>query len=149
MKKIFITLVSFLMLCSPAFAEKPEWAGKGKPTAEQREAHKTAMEAKLNNDEVETAKEKIKKEKSEWVNKGKSKNEQKEAYKAKIQEKLDNDNTKNGKAKIKKEKSDKREELELQNRSKPQDVQKELDKGSDKGRESRDKRRKWWKFWGE
>jgi hypothetical protein len=44
----FKILLMTLLACfiSPAFAEKPEWAGKGKPSDEQKEAHKAAMKAK-------------------------------------------------------------------------------------------------------
>ena len=46
MKITLLISVLSLLIAFPAFADKPEWAGKGKPTAEQKEAHKAAMQAK-------------------------------------------------------------------------------------------------------
>lgn len=43
--KLIIPLLS-MALAAPVVAEKPEWAGKGKPTQEQKEAHQLAMDAK-------------------------------------------------------------------------------------------------------
>lgn len=37
--------------------------------------------------------------------------------------------------------------LEKQKAKKQEQVQKELDKGSEQGKEARSKRKKWWKFW--
>ena len=51
MKKNLIALVLMSIFVVPVMADKPEWAGKGKPTAEQKEAHKAAMEAKEEFDE--------------------------------------------------------------------------------------------------
>lgn len=94
MRKNLLALILMSVFVTPAIADKPEWAGKGKPTAEQKEAHKTAMEAK---------------------------------------EDLDDD-----------------ENLEKKKAKKAEQEQKELDKGSDKGKESREANsKKWWKFWGE
>ena len=39
-RNIIILVVCVLFLSGYAFAEKPPWAGKGKPTAEQKQAHK-------------------------------------------------------------------------------------------------------------
>ena len=39
--------------------------------------------------------------------------------------------------------------LEKQREKKAEQVQKELNKGSETGREARQNRKKWWKFWGE
>jgi len=41
-----IALFVMSLVVTPVIAEKPGWAGKGKPTAEQKEAHRAAMEAK-------------------------------------------------------------------------------------------------------
>lgn len=46
MKKNLIALVLMSIYVTPVVADKPEWAGKGRPTSEQKEAHKNAMEAK-------------------------------------------------------------------------------------------------------
>jgi hypothetical protein len=48
--KLIVVLLSVFVI-SPVVAEKPEWAGKGKPTVEQKEAHRAVMEAKV--EEVE------------------------------------------------------------------------------------------------
>jgi len=108
MKKYLLALILMSAFVTPAIAEKPEWAGKGKPTAEQKEAHKAAMEAKEDLDE--------------------------------------DDNLE----KEKKEKSSKSKDIEKQKAKKTEQEQKELDKGSDKGKVSREANsKKWWKFWGE
>ena len=49
MKKPLILLAS-LLAAALAHAEKPEWAGTGKPTAEQKALHQAAMEAKATNE---------------------------------------------------------------------------------------------------
>jgi hypothetical protein len=46
MKKTLILLIAVGLFAVPAMAKKPEWAGKGKPTKEQLEAHQAAMKAK-------------------------------------------------------------------------------------------------------
>lgn len=106
MKVQLLASLLAVILASPALAEKPAWAGNGKPTAEQKEAHKSAMQAKDDSDdESET--------------------------------------------KIKKQKKEKVKDSEKQKEKKLNQEQKELDKGSEQGKESRETRKKWWKFWGE
>lgn len=56
---IMILMVAFV---APAIADKPEWAGKGKPTAEQKAAHKSVMNAKEDLDDEDSV-DKLKKEK--------------------------------------------------------------------------------------
>ena len=91
-------------------------------------------------------------DKPEWTGKGKPSDEQKAAHEAAMQAKKDIDD-RDDRIKEKKEKEDKSRELkgiEKQNLKKSEQPQKELDKGSDKGQESRDENsKKWWKFWGE
>lgn len=121
MNKKLIVLMLMSIFVAPVMAEKPEWAGKGKPSEEQKAAHKAAMEAKEDiddhasvdgNDDIDEQKDKIKKQK-----KGKSKE---------------------------------LKGLEKQRATKPEQVQKELDKGSEKGKVAREENsKKWWKFWGE
>jgi len=107
MKKNILALILTVAFIGPALADKPVWAGKGKPSDEQKAAHQSAMEAK---------------------------------------EDLDNE----VEIKERKDKSDKLKGLEKQKTKKSEQVQKELDKGSDKGQESRESHsKKWWKFWGE
>ena len=112
MIKLLTTILVIVFLASPAMAEKPEWAGKGKPSAEQKAAHKAAMNAKEGKDEDEGG---------------------------------DRDEV---------EKKDKREKkavpkkgLEKQQAKKSDQLQNELDKGSETGKESRATNKKWWKFW--
>ena len=65
MKAKLIGLVVMSLLVMPALAEKPEWAGKGKPTAEQKEMHRAAMEAKGDDMDMDESRLKEKKEKKE------------------------------------------------------------------------------------
>ncbi|WP_101758152.1 hypothetical protein [Oceanicoccus sp. KOV_DT_Chl] len=107
MKKNIIAIILISAFVTPAIADKPEWAGKGKPTAEQKDAHRSAME---------------------------------------IKEELEGGDLKEEK----KEKSSELSGVEKQTIKKSEQEQKELDKGSDKGKESREANsKKWWKFWGE
>ena len=91
-------------------------------------------------------------DKPEWTGKGKPSDEQKAAHQAAMQAEKDIDDG-DDRIKEKKEKEEKSRELkgiEKQNLKKSEQPQKELDKGSDKGQESRDENsKKWWKFWGE
>ena len=91
-------------------------------------------------------------DKPEWTGKGKPSDEQKAAHQAAMQAEKDIDDG-DDRIKEKKEKEDKSRELkgiEKQNLKKSEQPQKELDKGSDKGQESRgENSKKWWKFWGE
>lgn len=106
MKKNIGALLLMTIFVTPAVAEKPEWAGKGKPTTEQKAAHKAAMQAK---EELGAKEKKLKEEKN---------------------------------------KPEKLKAAEKQRAKKSEQVQKELDKGSDKGKESRQSHsKKWWKFW--
>ena len=113
MNKNLIVLILMSVFVIPAMADKPEWAGKGKPTEEQKAAHKAAMEAKEDLDDDDDDDDDRKKEKKE-----------------------------------KKEKPDKLKGAEKQTAKKLDQPQNELDKGSDKGKESREANsKKWWKFW--
>lgn len=120
--KLLVSLLA-VVLAPQVLAEKPEWAGKGKPTAEQKEMHKSAMEAKEEqedkiNDEIKAVKDKDK-----------------------DKDKLEEQDNKG--------RSDKVSGVEKQQEKKLNQPQKELDKGSEKGKESRENSKKWWKFWGE
>lgn len=84
MKTKFIALVVMSLAITPVFAEKPEWAGKGKPTEEQKEMHRAAMEAK--GDYMGEHGLEEKKEKSSGANKGMEK--QREMKSEKIQKEL-------------------------------------------------------------
>jgi len=110
MNKKLIALLVIGFFIMPVMAEKPEWAGKGKPTMEQKEAHRAAMNAKGGMD---------------------------------------------GEGPRQKEKKEKRERtaapqgFEKQRAKKSEQMQNEIGKGSDKGQESRENSKKWWKFFDE
>ena len=111
MKRNLIALILLSIFVVPVMADKPEWAGKGKPTDEQKAAHKSAMEAKGDSDD---------------------------------------DDNRLKESKEKKEKSSKLKGIEKQHAKKSEQEQKELEKGSDKGKASREEnRKKWWKLWGD
>jgi len=125
MKKQSIVVVMALLLSSPVLADKPEWAGEGKPGVEQKEVHKEAMKAKagyedsddyLNNEK--NKKDKQKKDKSDK----KLKNGQDDDY---------------GELKG----------LDKQKVKKAEQERKELGKGSETGQAGREESKKWWKFW--
>lgn len=118
MRAKLVGLVVMALAVAPAFAEKPAWAGKGKPTMEQKEVHRSAMEAKGDGRDDEY---------QEEMRERKEKREKKE----------------------KKEKSGDARGMEKQREMKSEQVQKELGKGSEKGQESRETRKKWWRFWEE
>ena len=75
MKKKLLVLIFAGIFVSSAIAAKPEWAGKGKPTDEQKAAHQAAMEAKKDLDDE--AKEK----KKDLEGEAKEKKEKKEKVK--------------------------------------------------------------------
>ena len=118
MKIKLIAPLFAVVLTSPVLADKPEWAGKGKPTAEQKAAHRSAMEAKEGLDEELNEETKAARDKSKDKNKYKANKDRTEKVKG------------------------------LEKQKKLNQEQKELDKGSVKGRESRENRKKWWQFWG-
>ncbi len=146
MNKLLISLFfAFTFIAAPALAEKPGWAGDGKPSLEERKAHTTAMDAKASvRDNAEEGKEKAERIKTE---KDKTVKNQHEELKE-----LEEEESKKNKAEkeknVKKQKSELKG-LEKQKAKKSEQIQNELDKGSEKGQEARKERRKWWKFWGE
>ncbi|WP_372810726.1 hypothetical protein [Litorivivens sp.] len=94
-------------------------------------------------------------EKPDWAGKSKQTTEQKEARKAMqdatedIEEGIHSMEEKMEKA-DKAKKSDELKGADKQRAKKSEQEQKELNKGSAKGQESRDaNRKKWWKFWGD
>lgn len=143
MKKLFAVIFLSIFISLPASADKPEWAGTGKPTAEQKQAHKAAMRQKIG-DTKENIEDKTKKEKP----KGLAKQQQKKAHQAAMDRKID-DGKESVEDKMEKANPEKPKGLAKQQQKKTEQVQKELDKGSEKGKESRQSRKKWWKFWGE
>ena len=121
MNRNLIVLILLTVFVAPLMADKPEWAGNGKPTDEQKAAHKSVMEAKGDSDDDDDY----------LLNEKKQKKEKKEK-------------------KEKKDKSSKLKGIEKQGAKKSEQEQKEVEKGSDKGQASREEnRKKWWKLWGE
>ncbi|PKH06041.1 hypothetical protein [Moritella sp. Urea-trap-13] len=82
--KLLVSLLA-VALALPVFADKPEWAGNGKPTSEQKEAHKSAMQAK--SDEQDSTK--ITKEKKDRTDKEKGSEKQKDKKLNQEQKELD------------------------------------------------------------
>ena len=114
MNRNLIVLILLTVFVAPVMADKPEWAGQGKPTDEQKAVHKSAMEAKGDSDDDDGR-----------LNEKKQK-------------------------KKKKEKSSKLKGIEKQSAKKSEQEQKELERGSDKGKASREEnRKKWWRVWGD
>jgi len=87
-----------------------------------------------------------------WTGKEKATEEQKEAHKEAMKAKRGSENEGKEKNKEIKEQFIKKEGepatgLEKQQTMKQEQMQKELGKGSEQGQESREPRKKWWKFW--
>ena len=118
MMKYMILLILFIFLfVNIANAGKPEWAGKGKSAKEEIKYQEKGKNGKHDDFDSENS------------------------YSA-------------GKVKLKKERDNKKVKkgedpkgLEKQKEKKSLQEQKELNKGSEKGKESRQKRKKWWKLW--
>ena len=91
MQRQLIVLVLTSIFVIPVMADKPEWAGKGQPTAEQKEAHKAAMEAKGELDEAEghVKEKKEKKEKKEELGEPKGSDKQSAKKSEQVQKELD------------------------------------------------------------
>lgn len=119
MRTLFLIFAVCFLVSGTAIAEKPEWAGKGKPTAEQKAAHKNAMNAKEGIEEIKNDTEDKVKEKKQKKNKTEKTLAEGKSVKG----------------------------IEKQQEKKSSQVQKELGKGSDKGQEASRSKKKWWKFW--
>lgn len=148
MKNLAIPFCLALMATSISYAEKPEWAGKGKPTAEQIAEHKASMKAKFEGAEGEFKREK--KDKKAMADKAMKDHKHKadkslDDAKAKADKKMD-DAKREAKAMEEKGKG-KLKAMEAQAEKKAGQAQKELDKGADKGKEVRQEAKKWWQFW--
>ena len=60
-----ILILGMFVLAVPAFADKPEWAGEGKPSKEQVEHHKDEMTSKHSDKKPEGQSKKDKKPKKD------------------------------------------------------------------------------------
>ncbi len=123
-----VIIALILMMAVPTFAKKPPWAGHGGRNRYQGHPQDKTMPLPAV-EENETATENIKKGK-------KDKNLHKKQQKHK----------KAGEGEIEQQEKDLHKGLEKQRTMKEDQVQKDLDKGSEQGQESRQKRKKWWKF---
>ena len=144
MKKHLITIILALTFASPALAEKPTWAGKGKPTEAMKAARSEAMESK---EGLEQAID----EKKEKMNKGHMHTEEEKAQMAQERhihtkedmEMMDNETSED-------DMDDKLKGLEKQKAKKAEQMRNELGKGSEQGQAAREQHnKKWWKFWGD
>lgn len=129
-----------LFIATPVLAEKPSWAGGGKPTAEQKEAHKS----------LQNVKDKMEDEREDYAGKMKSVEDEHEANKDKMKKAKKSKGDKVKQEVAEKEMAMEKEAkgLEKQTTMKAEQERKELDKGSDAGREARETHsKKWWKFW--
>ncbi|MEH6824360.1 MAG: hypothetical protein V7629_10670 [Motiliproteus sp.] len=92
-------------------------------------------------------------EKPTWTPRGKPTLEQRDVHKSTVQGKTGSEKKYyESEKKLKWAKEGRSDELkgaDKQREKKADQVQNELGKGSDKGQESRETRKKWWKFWGE
>jgi hypothetical protein len=140
-----VLMSSLIALCflatAPAFAVKPDWAGKGKPAKE----YGKAMDSKTD-DEVEEKKAESGKRGKKARDLGEKAEEELEEQKDMAGEELEEAQKKEKGTGLEKVTMEKRG-LEKQREKKAGQVQKELDKGSERGQEARQKRKKWWKFW--
>lgn len=90
MKRKLLVAVFVLLVAAPSFAEKPKWAGGGKPTAEQKDAHRAVMEGKEGvKGEVERVEERVKTEKEERSMETKGLEKQAEKKSEQVQKELD------------------------------------------------------------
>jgi len=114
--------VLVLGISAPATAEKPEWAGKGKPTREQVEEHREKMKSKSGD-----------------YRKGYDDDRERmiEDYKK----------SKENKEKTKQEKKDK--EQRLKDKAKKSDDDDDSYEGERQREKSENKGRKWWQLWGD
>ncbi|SHJ06501.1 hypothetical protein SAMN02745165_01458 [Malonomonas rubra DSM 5091] len=133
MKTLLLLLIcSGLVFVNPLFA-KPDWAGQGGAAkAEKKEYQKTYQEKKYADDEDEVRQYRHGGQDDERQRNREQEKEKK--FKNKEQKQL-----KDGKGPKGQEK---------QREKKMEQEQKELGKGSEQGQNSREKRKKWWKFWG-
>lgn len=132
-QRLIALILTGLFLSVPAMADKPEWAGKGKPTAEQKEAHKATMQAKGDEGDDRDDDDRDDDDKAAKDKKGKK------------GKKGDEDSGEGMKAEEEKQAG----AMEKQREMKTEQERNELGKGSDQGQEKRETSRKWWKFWGD
>ncbi|HBB9985833.1 hypothetical protein [Vibrio parahaemolyticus] len=140
-----IALSSILTFLSPiTMADKPDWAGKGKPNLEEistaSDLKQVERQLDEQGDELEDLIEEKKKKAKKTKNKKDKKKLERELEKLEVQQ----DEIDDLKEKVKSKKSG----FEKQKAKKADQVQNELGKGSEQGQEKREENsKKWWKFW--
>lgn len=150
MKILSLIITLTLFISNATVAEKPEWAGKGKPTKEQLKNHKASMKAKegVENEnkkmgvESEKAKNKKKKIKDD-KKKSKSISEQAKNKKEKKEKKDKKD--KKDKNMLAKQKGGKDKAAEMKAQAVKPEIKEKTnnDKSTEKAQEVR---KKWWQF---
>ncbi|WP_394248481.1 hypothetical protein [Vibrio profundi] len=146
MKKSFtMAAVSCLLFISGmTMAEKPAWAGKGKPDLEQVKSHAEAKKLESDIEERSDELDALIEDKKKQAKKKKGKKD-----KSKLNEELESlEKEKRDLEESKKALDEKLKGLEKQKQKKATQERKESGKGSETGQEQRDENsKKWWKFW--
>ena len=145
MKKLTVAISCALLLGSgSAIADKPNWAGKGKPNIEEVQS---VSDVKAMSDEIEEREKEI--DLLIEQNQKKAKKSKNKIEKQKLEEgteslKRGKDELQDSKEKLK----EKKKGFEKQKMKKTEQEQKELDKGSETGQKKREENsNKWWNFW--
>lgn len=132
MRAILILMVGCgLLMVNPAFA-KPDWAGQGGAAKTEKKAYQETYQKKRYDDEKETREYRYGGKDDERERQREM--EREKTFKNKEQKKLKEEKGPKG--------------LDKQREMKMEQEQKELGKGSEQGQKAREKRKKWWKFWG-
>ena len=117
MKKRLTYLLVGSLVALPALADKPEWAGTGKPpTAEQLEEHRDAMR---NKNADSKGKKEVKQHDKAW----------------KQQKERDRDN------------DDRDDDRDDDDRPAQTEIEKDIEETSEAVEQIRETGRKWWRFW--
>ncbi len=86
--KLMALFVAASLTVMPVMAEKPAWAGKGQPSVEQKEKHKSAMEAKDSDRDGKEFRVKEREEKKEKSTDSESMEKQREMKSKQVQKEL-------------------------------------------------------------
>jgi DNA repair photolyase len=155
MKINLILFVAFSFLVSPVMADKPDSAAKVKPTAAQKaamdagEAYDEASEEPSDEAAVKV-KEKKKQKKKKKDKSAKSEKSEKSEKSAKSKKSAKGEMGDEDEQNEENDASSELTGLDKQRVKKAEQLQNEIDKGSDKGIAARtENSKKWWKFWGE
>ena len=86
--KLMALFIIASLTVMPVMAEKPTWAGKGKPSVEQKEEHRSAMEAKGSDRDGKKFRVKEREEKKEKSTDSESMEKQREMKSNQVQKEL-------------------------------------------------------------